>query len=68
MDSIDIEILEDGTIKFKTGSISQINHKSADEFLNEIEELTGERKTTPRKQSASMNLRSYDRKLKTFQK
>ena len=48
MDIIDIEILEDGTIKFTTDKVSQANHKSADEFLKFVEEHTTTRKTTPR--------------------
>jgi hypothetical protein len=40
-DIIDIEILDDGTIKFKTDAISEANHLSADEFLNECIELAG---------------------------
>jgi len=49
-DVMDIEILEDGTISVKTDKISQANHFSADEFLNELEEmLGGERKTEKRK-------------------
>jgi H2-forming N5,N10-methylenetetrahydromethanopterin dehydrogenase-like enzyme len=41
MDTIDIEILEDGTISIKTSEISGTNHISADLLLDEIEELTG---------------------------
>ena len=40
-DIIDIEILDDGTIKFKTDKISDANHFSADEFLTECIELAG---------------------------
>lgn len=68
-DNIEIEILEDGTFSVKTGTISEKNHYSADEFLDMIEELAGgERKRTPRKMSHSMQLRSKDRLVKTFQK
>lgn len=68
-DTIKIEILEDGTFSVETGDISEKNHYSADEFLDMIEELGGgERQRTPRKRSHSMQLRSYDRKVKTFQK
>ena len=63
MDIINIEILEDGTIKFETSEISGANHKSADDFLSFIEELTSQRKTTPKKKSHSMQLRSHDRKV-----
>jgi hypothetical protein len=41
MDTIDIEILEDGTISIKTSEISGTNHISADLLLDEIEELAG---------------------------
>ena len=68
-DTIKIEILEDGTFSVETGSIREKNHYSADEFLEMIEDLAGgERQTTPRKMSHSMQLRSRDRKVTTFQK
>jgi len=68
MDIINIEVLEDGTIKFETGQISGANHQSADDFFDMIEEHMSERKTTKKEISKSMQLRSYDRKLSTFQK
>lgn len=40
-DTIAIEILPDGTIKVTTNTISPANHMSADQFLREIERLTG---------------------------
>lgn len=40
-DSIEIEILADGTIKVTTDQISPANHISADQFLREIERLAG---------------------------
>lgn len=41
MDEIKVEILEDGTISCKTEEISQVNHLSADQLLEEIETLIG---------------------------
>lgn len=68
-DQIDIEILDDGTISMKTGTISQKNHMSADEFMEAVHEMGGgERKTEARKKPLSLNLRARDRQLKTFQK
>lgn len=49
MDVINIEILEDGTIKFQTDKVSQANHTSADEFLKIIEEHTTKRIITDTK-------------------
>lgn len=46
MDTIDIEILEDGTIKFTTDKVSGANHLSADEFLNEVCEAAGGKRVT----------------------
>lgn len=40
-DMIEIEVLEDGTIKITTDQISPANHLSADQFLRHIEELAG---------------------------
>jgi len=48
-DVMDVEIMDDGVIKVKTSSISEANHVSADELLNEITEaMGGERKTEQR--------------------
>ena len=45
-DDMTIEILEDGTISVKTTEISEKNHLSADQLLDELENmLGGERKT-----------------------
>jgi len=69
MDTIQLEVLEDGTITIQTSDISQKNHLSADEFLDGIEEMMGgERKTEARKKPLSFALRARDRQLKTFQK
>jgi hypothetical protein len=40
-DVIEIEVLEDGTIKVVTDQISPANHLSADNFLKMIEQLAG---------------------------
>jgi hypothetical protein len=50
MDTIDIEILEDGTISIKTSEISGTNHISADLLLDEIEELAGGQSTRKRRE------------------
>jgi len=68
-DTMKIEILDDGTFSVQTDEVSEKNHYSADEFLSMIEDMAGgTRTTTPRKRSHSMNLRSRDRLVKTFQK
>jgi len=51
-DQIMIEILEDGTISYRTDKISGVNHASADEFLAELEKALGGkivRRQTPHK-------------------
>ena len=40
-DDIEIEILEDGQVKFTTSKISGANHASADQLLAELEEILG---------------------------
>lgn len=40
-DIINIEILEDGTISLKTTEISETNHMSADQLLQDFETLLG---------------------------
>ena len=50
MDTIDIEILEDGTISIKTSEISEANHVSADILLDEIETLAGGKSAKKRRE------------------
>ena len=40
-DVMNIEVLEDGTIKITTDSISPANHANADEFMELVGELGG---------------------------
>lgn len=41
MDNIEIEILEDGRIKVKTGSLAGVNHTTADRLLRDMIALAG---------------------------
>lgn len=41
MDSITIEVLDDGVISVTTDSISEANHMSADELLFDLENMAG---------------------------
>jgi hypothetical protein len=50
MDTIDIEILEDGTISIKTSELSETNHINADLLLDEIENLGGGEATRKRRE------------------
>lgn len=48
-DIIEIEILEDGVISVKTGDVSETNHMSADNLLDELHSsLGGERESVTR--------------------
>ena len=40
-DTIDIQILEDGTIKSTTDPISAANHQTAEQFMRDLTTLTG---------------------------
>lgn len=40
-DLIQVEILEDGTIKTETDSVSEANHSNAEDFLKEMFRLAG---------------------------
>ena len=40
-DQMNIEVLEDGTIRFDTGAFSGKNHQSAEDFLALVEEMAG---------------------------
>ena len=50
-DTIDIEILDDGTVKITTGAISAPNHKNADEMIRAIQAAVGGDVTTERRRS-----------------
>lgn len=49
MDTIEIEILDDGTIKMLTGRISGANHMSAEAFVNSVATEAGGRQTRNRR-------------------
>jgi len=50
-DTMSIKIEDDGTISIKTDAISPANHKSADDFLDTLEDMCGGgRDTEKRKQ------------------
>ena len=51
MDTMSIEILEDGTVSVTTDKISDTNHVSADEFLAEVEKLTGGARHTEKRKN-----------------
>lgn len=41
MDNIEIEILEDGRIKVKTGALAGVNHTTADRLLRDMIKMAG---------------------------
>lgn len=50
-DKIEIEILDDGTVRFTTDKISPANHRTAEEFLADVGRMCGgktERTRRPR--------------------
>lgn len=52
--TMDIEILEDGTISVTSGDIGDTQHLSADEFLNDLEDMSGGEKTTTKREHPFM--------------
>ena len=48
-DTLDIIILEDGTIKVETDKVSNANHISADNLLKYLSELAGGKTTRTRR-------------------
>ena len=40
-DTFTVEILDDGTLKIETDTVSPANHKSADEFLAFVSKMLG---------------------------
>lgn len=57
-DKMNIEILEDGTISVKTDKVSGTNHKSADEFMSDIEKLAGGTRETQKKRQTNVHATS----------
>ena len=51
-DKMTMEILDDGTITVTTDGVSGKNHKSADEFLEMLEDMTGGGRTTKKRAKA----------------
>jgi len=41
MDKLEIEILEDGTIKTSTGAVGSVNHQNAEAFMAFLAKMTG---------------------------
>jgi len=52
-DQLEIEIMEDGTIKTTTGRISAANHKNADEFMAMMARMTGGKTESQKKAQAT---------------
>jgi len=52
-DIMNIKILDDGTIQVSTDKISQKNHASADDFLEELESMLGGTRTTKEKEGVA---------------
>ncbi len=64
MDVINIEILEDGTVKVLTDQISAANHRNADEALQMLRGLLGGESTSePRRQGHGHSHAHGDRRV-----
>lgn len=50
-DTMNLEILEDGTISISTDKISGTNHVSADEFIEEVAKAAGGEHTVQKKKN-----------------
>lgn len=48
-DTIQIEILPDGTIKVTTDAVSMPNHSSAERFMKDMEDMAGGKQTRERR-------------------
>jgi hypothetical protein len=55
-DNMEIEILEDGTIKTTTDAISGPNHSNASEFLNFISRMAGGEETRTKRLDVKRSL------------
>lgn len=61
-DILNVKILDDGTIQVTTDKISQKNHASADDFLEELELMLGGTRTTTRKDGVAHVHRHHEKK------
>lgn len=59
-DTIDITILEDGTIKAETSKVSNANHISADSFFKYLAELAGGKTTRNRRGHTHTHTHKHD--------
>lgn len=59
MDTINVEILPDGTIKVETGVVSQANHLNGESFLREMAKLTGGEVTVRHKHGAHSHAHTH---------
>lgn len=50
MDKMEVEILEDGTIKIETDKISMVNHSTAEAFMRNVATSAGGQQTRKHKQ------------------
>jgi hypothetical protein len=60
IDNIEIEILEDGTIKVITDPISGPNHANADEFLKAMGRLAGGETTREKRKDVHHHGHTHD--------
>lgn len=68
MDEIRFQILEDGTIKFKTDRVSKANHVSADELLREVEDLAGGERVTKKRKQRKIHVHDHNHVHEHYQK
>lgn len=59
-DRMQVEILEDGTIKVVTDGISPANHVSAENFLELISRLTGSEGIREKRKDAHAHVHAHD--------
>ena len=64
-DIIEIEVLEDGTIKVTTDQISPANHLSADNFLKMIEQLAGGETTKTKNRKVRSHVHQHGQQTHT---
>lgn len=59
-DILDVEILEDGTVKITTSKVSAANHMAADQMLTYLARLTGG-ETTVTKRTKSVHSHAHEK-------
>jgi hypothetical protein len=60
MDKLEVEILDDGTLKITSGRVSMANHMNAEAFLREMGRMCGGRVERKQRKGVMAQAHSHD--------